>query len=206
MIIAGRQGMMGGREPYDVGVEFLESTGTQYIDTLVNADSNLSVEVTMANTGTTWTNVNPMGALCMAPRYRHHINFPLDGKGILYYFGGDDSCYVDFGYRPSTREVFTFKVDAINKTFILGSFVGAIPGASDAFDTGVSYWLFGRNGSNPPHFGSYRIYSVKMWNVDTLVFDGIPVRKGTVGYMYDKVSGKLFGNQGTGEFILGTDL
>lgn len=27
----------------------------------------------------------------------------------------------------------------------------------------------------------------------------------TIGYMYDKVSGQLFGNQGTGNFILGAD-
>ena len=33
----------------------------------------------------------------------------------------------------------------------------------------------------------------------------IPVRKGDVGYMYDKVSGKLFSNAGTGAFILGPD-
>jgi hypothetical protein len=35
--------------------------------------------------------------------------------------------------------------------------------------------------------------------------DLIPVRVGNVGYMYDKVSGKLFGNVGTGSFILGPD-
>jgi hypothetical protein len=35
--------------------------------------------------------------------------------------------------------------------------------------------------------------------------DLVPVRIGNVGYMYDKVSGKLFGNAGTGNFILGPD-
>ena len=33
----------------------------------------------------------------------------------------------------------------------------------------------------------------------------IPVRKDGVGYMYDTVSGQLFGNIGTGNFILGPD-
>jgi len=36
--------------------------------------------------------------------------------------------------------------------------------------------------------------------------DLIPVRVGQVGYMYDKISNKLFGNSGTGSFILGPDL
>ena len=35
--------------------------------------------------------------------------------------------------------------------------------------------------------------------------DLIPVRVGQVGYMYDKVSRQLFGNSGTGNFILGND-
>ena len=35
--------------------------------------------------------------------------------------------------------------------------------------------------------------------------DLIPVRVGQVGYMYDKVSGQLFGNVGTGDFGLGPD-
>ena len=34
------------------------------------------------------------------------------------------------------------------------------------------------------------------------ILDLIPVRIGTTGYMYDKVSRKLFGNSGTGNFIL----
>ena len=33
----------------------------------------------------------------------------------------------------------------------------------------------------------------------------IPVRKKDVGYMYDRVSGELFGNAGTGAFIIGPD-
>ena len=36
-------------------------------------------------------------------------------------------------------------------------------------------------------------------------FDLLPVRKGNIGYMYDRVSGELFGNAGTGDFIIGPD-
>lgn len=35
---------------------------------------------------------------------------------------------------------------------------------------------------------------------------GLPYDVGTVGYMYDRVSGQLFGNAGTGDFILGPDI
>jgi hypothetical protein len=36
--------------------------------------------------------------------------------------------------------------------------------------------------------------------------DLLPVRCGTVGYMYDRVSGTLFGNDGTGGFVVGADV
>lgn len=38
------------------------------------------------------------------------------------------------------------------------------------------------------------------------IIDFIPVRVGQVGYLYDRVSGQLFGNSGTGAFIVGPDV
>ena len=52
---------------------------------------------------------------------------------------------------------------------------------------------------------SGKLYYCKIWKGGSLVRDYIPVRVGQVGYMYDKVSGQLFGNSGTGDFVLGPD-
>ena len=56
---------------------------------------------------------------------------------------------------------------------------------------------------------NFQIYGCKLWNGITLVRDFIPVRVGSgssaVGYLYDRVSGELFGNAGTGEFLIGPD-
>ena len=46
---------------------------------------------------------------------------------------------------------------------------------------------------------------IKIQMGDNHVRDFIPVRVVTVGYMYDRVSGQLFGNAGTGAFIIGPD-
>jgi hypothetical protein len=46
----------------------------------------------------------------------------------------------------------------------------------------------------------------KIYRSEQLVRDFIPVRVGQTGYLYDKVSRKLFGNSGTGDFILGNDV
>ena len=50
-----------------------------------------------------------------------------------------------------------------------------------------------------------RIYSLKWWKAKKLTLDLIPVRIGDEGCLYDKVSGKVFHNQGEGRFILGPD-
>ena len=39
-----------------------------------------------------------------------------------------------------------------------------------------------------------------------LVRNFIPVRIGTVGYLYDRISKRLFENQGTDAFVLGPDI
>lgn len=51
-----------------------------------------------------------------------------------------------------------------------------------------------------------RIYSFKWDKGDKTLLDLIPVRVGGEGFMYDKVSGKLFGNAGSGRFVLGPDI
>ena len=49
------------------------------------------------------------------------------------------------------------------------------------------------------------LYSFSIEANSKAILDLIPVRVGDVGYMYDRVSGQLFGNQGTGDFIIGPD-
>lgn len=66
--------------------------------------------------------------------------------------------------------------------------------------------LFGV-GTNYPTLGyKARIYGETIHTDGVLVRDFSPVRVGSVGYMYDRVSGQLFGNGGTGAFVLGPDV
>lgn len=51
-----------------------------------------------------------------------------------------------------------------------------------------------------------RLYNVELLKNGEKLRDFIPVRVGEVGYMYDQVSGELFGNAGSGSFILGPDI
>lgn len=51
-----------------------------------------------------------------------------------------------------------------------------------------------------------KIYKFSIGRDNTPIIDLIPVRVGNEGFMYDKVSRKLFGNIGVGKFILGPDI
>jgi hypothetical protein len=59
----------------------------------------------------------------------------------------------------------------------------------------------------PTSLGIGRIASFSVTDAATgeKIQDLIPVRKDGVGYMYDKVSGNLLGNSGTGDFVIGPD-
>jgi hypothetical protein len=50
------------------------------------------------------------------------------------------------------------------------------------------------------------IYSFTITEYDQVVHDFIPVRIGSLGYMYDRITGQLLGNVGTGSFRLGPDV
>ena len=64
--------------------------------------------------------------------------------------------------------------------------------------------IFDRNSGDRQTFG--RLHSFRISENGVSVLDLIPVRVGDEGFMYDKVSGRLLGNSGSGRFILGPDL
>jgi hypothetical protein len=71
-------------------------------------------------------------------------------------------------------------------------------------------YIFDINSGNSTYADSpsyVKMYSFKIYDGNNnLRLDMIPVRVGTTGYMYDRVSGRLFGNLGTGGFGIGNDI
>ena len=57
-----------------------------------------------------------------------------------------------------------------------------------------------------PASAAVKIGSFRVEKNGEIKLDVVAVRKGTVGYLYDRVSGKLFGNAGSGDFIVGPDV
>jgi hypothetical protein len=187
--------------PYDAEVEYLESTGTQYIDTLLMFDSEYKVEVTAILTPSV-SEYNIIGNAVRTNAYA--------GKTVLGFYNN----FIFFFNNPNTRvdsskfaqqeTLFNIVIEASNNNRIL-----TVNGDSYT-KTGVNYSsegnivLFRGGATYMP--SSVKIKSFKMIRGGEVVRDLISVRVSQVGYMYDKVSEQLFGNAGTGNFILGNDI
>lgn len=186
---------------YDAEVEYLQSSGTEYIDTGINADSGISAEIQLANHGTSWDAAHsPSGAITTSSPYvRHYLAYGSGSDGVLCCW---NTSVINSRVKPSNDVSFIVKVDAVGKVlYVNGANKGSLSSAT--FDVGQNFLLFARGGVFAG--SNTRIYYAKLWDGADLVRDFIPVRVGTTGYMYDRVSGQLFGNGGSGDFTLGND-
>ena len=191
--------------PYDSEIEYLKSSGTQYIDTGITISNNFKSELK----GQYLQNNNNYRPLLGAydsngTKYGNVFSLQSGASGKLYVQIGGGASYILSSASTLSMHTFittlkngvlTFSVDGTSEQ---KSFSGNYPS--------FSLVLFGQNRGTAIYGDvNAKIYYCKIWNGDELVFDAIPVRVGQVGYMYDKVSGQLFGNSGSGTFTLGND-
>jgi hypothetical protein len=105
-------------------------------------------------------------------------------------------------FNPSVNTWYTLTVTSDGVSTI-DNFTATSRPTAEIDGNEKNLWLWKRRNGTSPFYGSIRRFYIK--NNGVMKLDLIPVRVGNVGYMYDKVSGQLFGNAGTGNFILGPD-
>lgn len=112
-------------------------------------------------------------------------------------------------YESLINVWFNVEIDASVGTCNINGTTHRFTPLSGSITAHANYGIFGRLSGNMAtqiRTGNNDIAYVQLSKNGELLGDFIPVRVGQVGYMYDKVSGQLFGNAGTGEFILGPDI
>ena len=183
--------------PYDAQVEYLESDGTQYINTGVYLNtSNFEVGYdilgnkfywgyTHQGSGNgTWISVEPSSAF-----------FGKLGNNSV----SITTSSVENTIKYESQSGITVNGNFYSKTFSIGS---------DSI-ANTPLYIFGRYDFRSMAVDTDALSKLKSFylkNNRTLVVDMIPVRSNGVGYMYDRVSGQLFANAGTGSFIIGPDV
>lgn len=183
-------------------VEYIESTGTQYIDTGINMASNIQLVLdfqllTSENSGEriltgSWDN-----------RARGFI-FAIR-NGVFQYIYGNDSWNGTTAVADSQRHTIT--VNKEGKAFFDEQELASQ--GSNTLNSNTSIYLFNTNVLRAWNTGiKAKIYSVQIYQNGTLIRDFIPCyRKADemVG-MYDQVNGQFYTNIGTGEFIKGKNI
>lgn len=177
-----------GQLPYDAEIEYLESTGTQYINTGIIANpGEISFEVDCTIENNSGSSVYTTGGL--------HYIYQSSSGGIR--TGGTNNA---IAYTPGNRVTIIASYNSQNRRIIT---IGNNVLTGTAYNAASGEFILLRIPKEPNCIG--KLYSAKVYLNSILVRDMIPVRIGQVGYMYDKVSGQLFGNSGTGDFVLGLD-
>ena len=193
--------------PFDAEVEYLEGTGTQYIDTgiysiggMVRYELDFRPSSAKQQNG---VNQGYFGLSNSGSRWFGVAYTTLRSRGVGIGLG---QSAIWSGMTAIDRYVVA--VSASSAT-VNGEDVGT-PGSVVVARAGNLY-LFAVNSVDGSGVSSVtpqdcKVYGLKIYGSGgVLIRDYIAVRKSGVGYMYDRASGQLFGNAGTGAFIVGPD-
>lgn len=189
---------------YKRELTYLKSTGTQFIDTGYVPNTNTKVAL---YTGDINANTFPVtsGGWFIGSR----TNYMVEGFGT-YYNPGQQSLYGAFGNQQASVSMPISGFYGKDHLFVIDKSGLYLDGSkklsfNNSFSGKYPMWLFTINlAGTPANIMSFKTYYCKVWESDNLVRDFIPVLDwNDVPCMYDKVSGELFYNQGTGEFLYG---
>lgn len=188
--------------PYDAEVEYLESTGTQYVDTGIVPTDTTGFVVRAISMPTGEGNNRLIG--CQDGQVR--CLFSGSPKTTTNSFFGWNAAVGHLGNYSNSELVASLNFLNDRTAVLNGETKAAALETLGALTSSIL--IFGNN-VNGAAFSSQlfsgRLIYAKVSDGSTLVRDYVPVRVGQVGYLFDKVSKQLFGNAGTGSFVLGPD-
>lgn len=180
-------------------LEYIQSSGTQYIDTgfKPNQDTRVVTKFDMIQTDTAWRKLWGSGS------GSYNLDFALWNDGttkLQSYYGTKTNNAV-----PITS--MSLNVDA-NKN--IWEYSGeTINFDKNNFTCAYSMYIFNVNKDDNPAYlpGMMKLYLFKIYDNDVLVRDFIPCKNasGTVG-LYDSVNNQFYQNVGSGAFIAGPEI
>lgn len=187
-----------------VEIEYLQSSGTQYINTGLKPDNTYSFRTTIAatqnNSNTIYWGVRSAG---VAGDYNKQCYCSSNTSSTGNTYTNNINLYStraaqnegnwSSGVVPVTNTMYSFSNMKVVSTM-------------EQMAYPITLFAFNIVGTINASLGKCKIAAFKAYSSGVMKMDMIPVRVGQVGYMYDKVSKTLFGNAGTGSFTLGPDI
>ena len=179
-------------------VEYIKSSGTQYVDTGVSANQNIGFEIDFATDNAVSTSGygTIFGALESASNRFALSTYP-------------DAQHGGFGYGASMYDPYITTGQRMTLSLLDGKLTTpngeqTIPDQTFSINTSIA--VFGRKdvSGGVVELSSDTIYRLKFYGAGTLIRDYIPCidPSGEVG-LYDTVDGLFYGNEGAGSFLAG---
>ena len=189
-------------------LEYIESTGSQWIDTGVRGKVGVEAEIDVACV--TMGDNTILGCRKDGGDTRFYpVHWANDKWWKGWLRGGtywSQSPEITLGTRYHVRSVFksgeqAFYVDGVSK--------GTPTAETSSFDSGIDMYLFAANqyGTGVFQQSKARIYSAKIWLDGDMKRDFVPCKdENGVACLYDRVSGDYFRNSGSGTFTEGAEI
>lgn len=188
-------------------VEYIESTGTQYIDTGIKPDSNTDIDFKYSYTT---TNLSGTETRVFGSRG--------SGNSEAFFIGLHSSynyCwYINYGDTSNTLQSIIWGTVDTNPHIIKnnsGAFyfdnVNVMNFSVNSYTSPYNAIIFGANADGTIRTTKARVYYCKMYDQGNLVRNFIPcyrVSDNEVG-LYDTVNNQFYTNQGTSKFIAGSE-
>ena len=184
-------------------VEYLESTGTQYITTGVSPSANFVMDIDLQGSQTSLFGSNLSGGGTNAYRwsfnYNSHYSSYVGPNGTEQNFttaSAGNRVQLQFEQTSSNKQYFTLTYGGTTET----------KSYTQTTATGRVLWLFAYRGGSWA-YGKVKIYRATMYNNGSMVGDYIPCyrKSDSVAGMWDRVGETFYTNEGTGTFIVGGD-
>lgn len=176
-------------------LNYLQSSGTQYINAGFNPNSNARVKM-----GFSSTSIPSGGFIAFGSRYTYLDNafaFAVNDGNILSSYYGDERLDYSFDATKYCSVDLNKNVCTVNGTVKTHS--------ADTVDPARPLIVFACNNANEITFYAYiKLYSFKLYDNGTLIRDFIPCVDPSGEYgLYDVVNNQFYGNAGTGSFTGG---
>lgn len=178
-------------------VEYIESTGFQYIDTGLSTRENMKIDVKYYISDYDVERNYVFGVYGKNDNYRmqwSHSNTSFAGYGNL----SNSNIQTD-----NSKSINHLVVDK-GKFYLNDTMVYDASGASQVYsvDNDKNIYLFALNGNGTVSFLSYiRIYYTKIYDGNDLLRDYVPViDRNNIACLFDKVNKKCYYNEGLGDF------
>ena len=190
-----------------IGLDFIESTGTQYVNTGVKCASNVAMQAQFYNARS--ASKHFMGARTAYQQNALGLSFQVESGSEGYCVAWGSKVVQKLLGRSLTEGVgdrfhdFTFG----GQYLLLDGRFGNSAIADQSFASDLDIYAFTVNNGGMPHnqMSAIRIAGLKMYRNGSLVRDYIPVMptNSLAPGLYDLQNDVFYGNVGTGQFLAG---